>query len=95
MFVGNVKQGFGKVMAEKFRWWAEFLKLTDENQSGLRAGRITADATQVMVRLEEDAEDLRKRRKRRSRDEKESGSDPVTRLLDIKKVYHSVNTPAL
>ena len=84
----------GKVMAERLRWWAEFMKLTDENQSGFRAGRSTADATQVMVRLEEDAEDLRKRRRRRG-DEEESGSDPVARLLDLKKAYPRVNKPAL
>ena len=84
----------GKVMAERLRWWAEFMKLTDENQSGFRAGRSTADATQVMVRLEEDAEDLRKRRRRRG-EEEESGSDPVARLLDLKKAYPRVNKPAL
>ena len=65
-----------KVMTERLRWWAEFMKLTDENQSGCRAGRGAADATQVMVRLEEDSEDLRKIRRRRG-DEQESGSNPV------------------
>ena len=84
----------GKVMAERLRWWAEFMKLTDDNQSGFRAGRSTADATQVMIRLEEDAVDLRKRRRRRGEDE-ESGSDPIARLLDLKKAYPRVNKPAL
>ena len=84
----------GKVIAERLRWWAEFLKLTDENQSGFRAGRSTADATQVMIRLEEDTEDLRKRRSRRGEEEM-AESDPVARLLDLRKAYPRVNKPAL
>ena len=83
----------GKVMAERPRWWAKFMKLTDENQSGFRAVRSTADATQMMVRLEEYVEDLRNRRRRG--DEEESGNDPVARLLDLKKAYPSVSKPAL
>ena len=76
------------MIVERLRWWAEFMKLTDKNQSGFRAGRSAADATQVMVRLEEDNEDLRRRRG----EEEEAGSNPIARLLDLKKAYPRVNT---
>ena len=84
----------GKIMAERLRWWAEFMNLTDENQSGFRAGRSTTDATQMMVRLEEDTVDLRRRRRRIGGDEVAT-SDPMARLLDLKKAYPRVNKPAL
>ena len=84
----------GRVMAGRLRWWSEHLGLTDENQNGFRPGRSTADATQIMMRIEEDAEDLRKRR-RRAGEEEERESDPVARLLDLQKAYPRVNRPAL
>ena len=84
----------GRVMAKRLRWWSEHLKLTDDNQNGFRPGRSTADATQIMVRMEEDMEDLRKRR-RRAEEEEVRESDPVARLLDLRKAYPRVNKPAL
>ena len=57
-------------------------------------GQCGSVAFAVVVRLEEDAEDLRKRIRRRG-DEEESGSDPVARLLHLKKAYPRVNKPAL
>ena len=68
--------------------------LTDENQCGFRPGRSPADATQIMVRMEEDAEDLRKRRRRRE-EEKEKEDDPVERLLYLRKAYSRINKPAM
>ena len=53
----------GRVLASRLRRWSEAMGLTDENQCGFRPGRSTADATQIRVRMEEDAEDLRKRRR--------------------------------
>ena len=70
------------------------MKLTDINLNGFRAGHSTADATQVMVRLEEDAEDLGKKKRRRAV-EKESGIDLVSRFLDLKQTYTRVNKPGL
>ena len=84
----------GRVLASRLRRWSEAMGLTDENQCGFRPGLSTADATQIMVRMEEDAEDLRKRRRRRE-EEEEREDDPVERLLDLRKAYPRVNKPAL
>ena len=84
----------GRVLASRLRRWSEAMGLTDENQCGVRPGRSTADATQIMVRMEEDAEDLRKRRRRRE-EEEEREDDPVARLLDLRKAYPRVHKPAL
>ena len=50
-----------RLVACRLRVWAEEMGLMDDNQAGFRSGRSTADATQVMMRLQEDAEDLRGR----------------------------------
>ena len=63
----------GRVMAGRLRWWSEHLSLTDDNQNGFRPGRSTADATLIMMRIEEDTEDLRKRRRRGGEEEEQSG----------------------
>ena len=34
----------------------------DDNQAGFRSGSLTADMTQMMIRMREDAVDLEKRR---------------------------------
>ena len=44
----------GRVLASRLRRWSEAMSLTDENQCGFRPGRSTADATQIMVRMEEE-----------------------------------------
>ena len=49
-----------RVCAKRMRWWAEHLNLMDENQWGFREGRSTANVTQVIVRMKEDADDLRR-----------------------------------
>ena len=49
--------------------WAEKVDiLVDDNMAGFRRGRSTVDVVQVMVRLEEDVEDLRRRVLGSSRD---------------------------
>ena len=50
-----------RIMANRLRIWAEKLQLLDDEQAGFRKERSTADATQIMVRLQEDVSDLRKR----------------------------------
>ena len=54
----------GNLVAQSLRWWSNDLSLTDAHQNRFRSGRSTADAsaTQIMIRLEEDMEDLRRRR---------------------------------
>ena len=91
-----------RVMASRLRWWSEHLGLVDENQCGFRPGRSTADATQIMVRIQEDAVDLRRRRMQAAAAEGtddnnnvEERGDPEARLLDLRKAYPRVNKPIL
>ena len=50
-----------RIAAKRLGVWAESMGILDDNQAGFRRGRSTADVVQVMVRLEEDVEDLRRR----------------------------------
>ena len=50
-----------RVITKRLREWAESLNLMDDNQCGFRKGRSTADATQMMVRMQEDVCDYRKK----------------------------------
>ena len=81
-----------RVVAARLQVWAEEAGVLDDNQQGFRKGRSTGDATQMMVRLKEDAEDLEKRREGEVVEEKDV---LVARLLDLKKAYPRVNKPAL
>lgn len=85
-----------RVLASRVRWWAERMNLLDDTQAGFRQGRSTADATQVMVRIQEDVVDYGKRRDREAaggaeRDEVKAAA----RLLDLRKAYPRVSRPAL
>ena len=51
-----------RIVACRLKDWAEDMGLLDDNQAGFRSGRSTADVTQVMMRMQEDAEDLKKRK---------------------------------
>ena len=85
-----------RVLASRLRWWAEWMGLLDDNQAGFRQGRSTADATQVMVRMEEDVMDYRRRRVRfPDRAEEREEVMPAARLLDLTKAYPRVSRPAL
>ena len=85
-----------RIIAKRLRWWSETLGLTDDNQSGFRPNRSTADSTQIIIRIEEDIEDLIRRQRQ---DNKESTSTtppgPQGRLLDLRKAYPRVNRPAM
>jgi hypothetical protein len=83
-----------RIMANRIRIWAEKLDLFDDDQSGFRKGRSTADATQVMIRIQEDATDLRRRMEAQGQEQDEDRL-PVARLLDLRKAYPRVNKPAL
>ena len=84
----------GRIMANRVRIWAELLGLLDEEQAGFRKGRSTADVTQLIYRIQEDAYDLRKRKEAEGiaivEDEK-----PAARLLDLRKAYPRVNKFAM
>ena len=81
-----------RVVASRLRWWAEDLKLLDDNQNGFRPGRSTADATQIFIRMQEDVSDLMRRRGAADAD---GENDPQARLLDLRKAYPRVSKPAL
>lgn len=83
-----------RVVADRLREWSEKMKLVDEDQQGFRRGRATTDATQVMMRIQEDAVDLRKRCAAHGV-EMEDGEKYVASLLDLRKAYPRVNKPAL
>ena len=83
-----------RVNAARLMKWMEAMGLVDDNQQGFRKGRSTADASQMMWRLQEDAADLKKRMEESGRTV--SDEDKLTaRLLDLKKAYPRVNKPAL
>ena len=83
-----------RVLADRIRIWAENLKLLDEEQAGFRKGRSTADVTQIMVRIQEDTVDLRKRIEA-SGEEIQDEEKPAARLLDLRKAYPRVNKFAM
>ena len=82
----------GRVLASRLRWWAELKGLMDENQSGFRKGRSTADATQIMIRIEEDVSDYKKRVHLAGGGE---GRQPEARLLDLRKAYPRISRPVM
>ena len=83
-----------RIISKRLTWWAEELNLLDENQAGFRKGRSTADVVQMMVRMEEDVTDLRRREAEHGLDLNHNGW-PEARLLDLKKAYPRVSKPAL
>ena len=84
-----------RVCAKRMRWWAEHMNLIDENQWGFREGRLTADVTQVIVRIKEDADDYAKRVGRTGGEAREENDSMVARLLDLEKAYPRVSKPVL
>ena len=85
-----------RIVASRARWWAEKLGLMDENQAGFREGRSTADATQLLTRIQEDVADYRKRRELQpQRAMAEEEIRVQARLLDLEKAYPRVNRPCL
>ena len=83
-----------RLLSRRLREWSESLGLLDENESGFRPGRSTADASQMLVRIQEDMVDLR-RRKQLAGAPLDDPCDPEARLLDPTKAYPRVNKPAL
>ena len=81
-----------RICANRLMEWAEGRGALDDEQQGFRRGRATTDATQMMFRLQEDMEDLRKRTVGGVLDD---GEVVAARLLDLRKAYPRVNKPAL
>ena len=78
-----------RIFASRIREWAEELKVLGENQNGFRTGRSTCDATQIILRIDEET----RRVLGNSNDETEDRPGAV--LLDITKAYPRVNRPLL
>ena len=83
-----------RILADRLRRWAEHMDLLDDEQSGFRTGRSTADSTQIMVRIQEDTTDLKKRMEVQG-EALDRDDEYVARLLDLRKAYPRVNKPAL
>ena len=79
-----------RIMANRLRIWAEHMGLLDDEQAGFRKGRATADVTQIMVRIQEDTVDLRKRMAAAG-EELAEDDKPAARLLDLRKAYPRIN----
>lgn len=81
-----------RVIAKRSGWWAEHMGMLDENQSGVRKGRSTGDAAQIMVRMQEDVCDWKRRMEERGLEDRGQEECPVARLLDLQKAgKHNVN----
>ena len=83
-----------RVLAKRLREWTQENGILDDNQSGFRPGRATADATQLIIRIQEDMSFIKRRRKA-LKIPTHLPSDPVGRLLDLEKAYPRVSKPAL
>ena len=84
-----------RILAKRLGRWAERLGMLDENQSGFRTGRSTGDAAQILIRMQEDVVDYRRRLGDRYEEVRSSDRWPEARLLDLRKAYPRVSKPAL
>ena len=83
-----------RIIAKRMRWWAEKMELLGENQAGFRTVRSTADATQVIMRIQEDVADYKKRRRQQPEREAEREKQQMeARLLDLEKAYPRLYKP--
>ena len=76
-----------RILATRLREWSEAIGVLGETQSGFRRGRSTADATQIIIRTDEEV------RRVYGRNHEEDG--PGATLLDITKAYPRVSKPLL
>ena len=80
-----------RIMATRIRKWTEEENIIDDTQCGFRKGRSTADATQIVIRVNEEV----LRRRGPTEVGECSQSHPTATLLDITKAYPRVNRPLL
>ena len=81
-----------RILATKLRNWAEATGALDENQTGFRQERSTADAPQIFVKIQEDVKVVRNMEE--ISNEREERKEMAI-LLDLKKVYPRVSRPIL
>ena len=80
-----------RILATRLRIWAEATGALDENETGFRQGRSTADATQIFVRIQDvkvvrNMEEINNEREERKE---------MAILLDLEKAYPRVSRPIL
>ena len=78
-----------RIFASRIRNWAEELDIVDENQNGFRQNISSCDATQMILRIDEEV------RRVWGKCDDRSGNKPGAILLDITKAYPRVNRPLL
>ena len=84
----------GRTLATRIRVWAEEINLLDENQAGFGKGRSTADATQIVICIQEDSLILQNALDEQS-EPRDNSEQPQAYLLDLKKAYPRVRKPIL
>ena len=77
-----------RIIANRVRQWIEDIKYTDDTQCGFRAERSTADASQVLIRVNEEVRRVIGVVSGRQNTDREH---PVAVLMDITIVYPRVN----
>ena len=78
-----------RIFASRIRRWAEKIGALGENQNGFREWRSTCDATQTILRVDEEVRRVKGPCKEMRTDR------PGAVLLDITKAYPRVNRPLL
>ena len=84
-----VSRVIARIFATRKRVWAETLDILGENQNGFRTGRSTCDATQIVLRIDEET------RRVLGYCEEAKQNRPGAVLLDLTKTYPRVNRPLL
>ena len=72
-----------RLLRTRLQNWSERQNILDNNPSGFPIKWSTGDSTQVIMRIQEDSADLK--RKRRHLNLPDRSSDPEATLLDLKK----------
>ena len=78
-----------RIYASRIRVWAEEIEILDENQNGFREGRSTCDATQMILKIDEEV------RRVFGKCRKEDERTPSATLLDVTKAYPRVSKPLM
>ena len=86
-------RNLAKEMTKKLRKWTERQIILEDNRSGFGTGRSAAEATQSLVRIAEDSDDLKRRRAIWNLPQNEP-TDPESSILDLRKAYPRVNKAA-
>ena len=84
-----------RILATGLRNWAEATGALDENQTGFRQGRLTTDATQIFVRIQENGKVVRNMEEINNENNEREERKEMAILVDLKKAYPRVSRPIL